>query len=120
MQDIFFHLYHKTDEQGRIDIHELTFDETRKYVQEINDENTECKNEIIEKGIENKNIEIGKGTEHINDEMQKNPWNMEMVKTRSTVSRTTQKMVTRFSVLKKNAQKISSLLYTEHQMAYRQ
>ena len=71
LQDIFFHLHLKTDEQGRIDIHELTFDETRKYVQETNYENAECKNEIIEKGIENKNIEIGKGTEHINDEMQK-------------------------------------------------
>lgn len=46
LQDIFSHLHHKTDEQGCIDIHEMTADETRKYVQEINCENAEYKKEI--------------------------------------------------------------------------
>lgn len=63
LRDIFIHLYQKTDEQGRIDIHELTSDETRKYVQEINYENAECKNEIPENETENKKNKIGKGTE---------------------------------------------------------
>lgn len=63
LQDIFFHLHHKTDEQGRIDINEMTADETRKYVQEINCENAECKNEIPENETENKKTKTEKGTE---------------------------------------------------------
>lgn len=43
LMDMFSHLYYKTDEQGRIDIRKMSADETRKYVQEINYENVECK-----------------------------------------------------------------------------
>lgn len=43
LMDMFSHLYYKTDEQGRIDIRKMSADETRKYVQEIDYENAECK-----------------------------------------------------------------------------